>query len=114
MHFILLLIVSFPLQEIIRTGDGDRVELVCLVHAFPDAMVEWYHGSPQVPVTADSFAAVVTDGHRHLLTLEGVSEEDFGDYVCNASNSIGSTAKTIHVTGKKRRVISYLQPKSYS
>lgn len=95
------IIVYYPPQittenELVHSGEGDRVELVCVVHAFPAAEVQWMHNGS--PVDADTRAEVHDGGHRHLLTIEGVSNNDMGQYMCIASNSEGSVEKEISLT----------------
>lgn len=95
------IIVSYPPEirtenEIIRSGDGGRVELVCIVHAHPAAEIQWVHDGR--PVDLDSRAEVLHGGHRHLLTIEAVSNSDFGSYRCIANNALGSDEKEIHLT----------------
>ncbi|KAA0188047.1 hypothetical protein HAZT_HAZT007316 [Hyalella azteca] len=84
-------------QEIVHTGNGDKVELVCVVHANPAAEVQWTHDNK--PVDRDTMAEVHEGGHRHLLTIEQVSEADFGVYQCSASNKYGAVFEEIKLTG---------------
>lgn len=86
-------------QEIIHTGNGDRVELVCVVHAYPAAEVSWTRDGN--PVDSDTRAEVHDGGHRHLLTIDQVDQEDFGIYTCTATNSLGSASEDISITGQE-------------
>lgn len=95
------IIVSYPPEirtenEKIHTGAGDRVELVCVVHAFPSADVSWTRNGE--PVDSDTRAEVHDGGHRHLLTMEAVSDQDFGHYQCNAMNALGKASENIYMT----------------
>ncbi|XP_047740026.1 protein amalgam isoform X2 [Hyalella azteca] len=83
-------------KEIVHTGNGDKVELVCVVHANPAAEVQWTHDNK--PVDRDTMAEVHEGGHRHLLTIEQVSEADFGVYQCSASNKYGAVFEEIKLT----------------
>ncbi|KAK3873208.1 hypothetical protein Pcinc_021763, partial [Petrolisthes cinctipes] len=84
-------------KEIVRTGDGDKVELVCVVHAHPNAKVTWRKDNQ-----ATTFAAHY-HGHKHTLIIPRVSEDDFGVYECLAENDIGSATDTVHLTGHPNR-----------
>ncbi|KAF2368991.1 Immunoglobulin I-set [Trinorchestia longiramus] len=83
-------------KEIVHTGNGDKVELVCVVHANPAAKVQWTHNGN--PVDRDSMAEVHDGGHRHLLTIDEVSDLDFGMYQCVASNKFGPVQEEIKLT----------------
>uniref|UniRef100_A0A2P2I635 Protein amalgam-like n=1 Tax=Hirondellea gigas TaxID=1518452 RepID=A0A2P2I635_9CRUS len=83
-------------KEIVRTGENDRVELVCIVHARPAGKVVWTKDG--APVPHENRAKEHHGGHRHLLTLDPVTKKDFGVYQCRASNSLGEASKDISVT----------------
>ncbi|KAF2368992.1 Fibronectin type III [Trinorchestia longiramus] len=86
----------FTEKEIVRTGENDRVELVCIVHARPSAEVVWTKDGARVP--RENRAEEHLGGHRHLLTLDPVTKEDFGLYQCRAKNPLGEAIKDISVT----------------
>ncbi|XP_018009876.1 protein amalgam-like isoform X2 [Hyalella azteca] len=86
----------FTEKEIVRTGENDRVELVCIVHARPSAEVVWTKDGAKVP--HENRAEEHLGGHRHLLTLDPVTKEDFGLYQCRAKNPLGESTKDIAVT----------------
>lgn len=84
-------------KAIIRSGEGDTVELVCIVHARPSPTVNWTLNG--MPVDLDAHAEEKDGGHRHSLRISQVTEEDFGDYVCTAHNDLGTVTGSIHMTG---------------
>lgn len=84
-------------KAIIRTGEGDKVELVCIVHARPAAEVTW--SKDEQPITLDSHLEEQDGGHRHSLRISQVTEDDFGEYVCTAANQYGTVRASIHMTG---------------
>lgn len=114
-------IVEYPPEittenAIVRTGEGDHVELVCVVHGRPPPDVVWTHnGSPlpdtimdtqlllpqQAAHTRTSYHAHLSQNnfaHRHTLTINPVKEDDFGTYVCIAENSLGQKTALIQMT----------------
>ena len=60
--------------------EGETVNVSCSVDSSPPASVVWRHGD-----TGD----VVTSGHR--LHLTAISRTRAGRYICEATNSIGSS-----------------------
>ncbi|KAK8746885.1 hypothetical protein OTU49_016881 [Cherax quadricarinatus] len=103
-------------NAIVRTGVGDHVELVCVVHGRPPPDVVWTHnGSPlpdtimdtqlhlpqQTTHTRTSYQAHLSQthiAHRHILTINPVKEDDIGTYICIANNSRGQKTAPIEVT----------------
>ncbi|CAL4059718.1 unnamed protein product, partial [Meganyctiphanes norvegica] len=83
-------------QAIVRTGEGDRVELVCIVYSRPVASVIWQKDN--APLTNEPNIREHDGGHRHALVINQVSVEDFGDYKCIAENSKGFNTGLIHMT----------------
>ncbi|XP_071534823.1 protein amalgam-like [Panulirus ornatus] len=115
-------------QPIVRTGEGDRVELVCVVHSRPPADVVWTHKGRPLPdtlmdtqlhlpqqqqqqqqpssrthTTYDAHLSQTHVAHRHTLTIHRVTERDFGKYVCIAENAHGQKKAVIQMTGLPKR-----------
>ncbi|XP_042241770.1 protein amalgam-like [Homarus americanus] len=102
-------------KAIVRTGEGDKVELVCLVRGRPSPDVTWTRDGHPLPdtdmdtklylpggqnaSTKDTHLRVTHAAHRHILTINKVSEKDFGAYVCIAENSHGQKDAVIQMTG---------------
>lgn len=82
-----------------RTGEGDKVELVCIVHARPVAQVVWSKDGR--PIEEPGHIEEQDKGHRHSLQINDVTESDFGEYNCEATNDFGSSSASIHLTGKR-------------
>lgn len=98
-------IVEYPPEiitekAIIRTGEGDKVELVCIVHARPTADVTWSKDGE--PITLDKHLEEQDGGHRHSLRISQVTEDDFGEYVCTAANKYATEKASIHTTGSPK------------
>ncbi|XP_071534826.1 protein amalgam-like isoform X2 [Panulirus ornatus] len=104
-------------QSVVRTGEGDHVELVCVVSGRPPPDVVWTrdgsrlpdslmdtqlhlpqqpsHGSPTYATHRNQMHIA----HRHTLTIKHVTEKDFGTYVCIAENAHGQENAVIQMTG---------------
>jgi len=84
-------------QEEYNTGEGDKVELQCLVHAHPAGEVKWYKDGS--PLSEDTQADVdEADAHRHTYTLAEVTTADLGVYTCEARNELGNDSVEIVLT----------------
>ncbi|KAK3871120.1 hypothetical protein Pcinc_023712, partial [Petrolisthes cinctipes] len=107
-----------PEKAVVRTGEGDKVKLVCIVHGRPPPDVVWTHDGRPLPDvmmdtqlhrpsqtthtrahTAHDFTATHSPAHRHSLDINPVTEKDFGAYVCIAENAHGQKNAVIQVTG---------------
>ncbi|XP_045619549.2 protein amalgam isoform X3 [Procambarus clarkii] len=112
-------------KSIVTTGDGDKAELVCVVQGRPSPDVTWtMNGRPLPDIQMDTklyrpgrhndtydpynsrmnpthadHLNLAHAAHRHIYTIENVSEKDFGDYVCVAKNTHGQKNAKIHLTG---------------
>ncbi|XP_071534822.1 protein amalgam-like [Panulirus ornatus] len=106
-------------QSVVRTGEGDQVELVCVVHGRPPPNVVWTRDGRPLPDTlmdtqlhmtqqpssgayAANYDAHLSQNHvahRHTLTINHVTEKDFGAYVCIAENAHGQKNAVIQMTG---------------
>ncbi|KAK8383162.1 hypothetical protein O3P69_011587 [Scylla paramamosain] len=98
-------------RAVVRSGDGDHVELACVVHGRPSPDVIWTLDGHPLPSslmnTQRHMPQTVKEGHislthvahRHTLTITNVSEKDFGTYVCIAENPHGQKDAVIQVTG---------------
>ncbi len=69
-----------------------------MVHSSPKAEVSWFkNGSP---VDSNSLASISQRGNRHVLLIQSVREESFGEYTCQAHNEFGQDQKTTTVSGR--------------
>jgi len=85
-------------QETVFTGVGHQAVLVCNVHSSPEAEVIWYRGS--LALENDKRMYREDLGTRRSLVIHHVREEEFTQYRCQASNSLGTGEATITISGK--------------
>ncbi|XP_030374292.1 protein amalgam [Scaptodrosophila lebanonensis] len=79
---------------------GHSVELECLVEGSPAPAVVWYRNGVklqsdrqhEIANTASSFETTTS-----VLRIASVSEGDFGDYYCNATNKLGHADARLHL-----------------
>jgi len=83
-------------EYFIHATETNKVELVCNVHAHPQATVVWMKNS--VELTGDD-ATLGRVGHRHTLTIPSIKDSDFGNYTCRAKNIHGESYKVLEVSG---------------
>ncbi len=84
-------------EVFIHAIEQNQVELVCLVHAQPQATVKWFKNSVELSgeeVTMEKM------GHRHILKIPSMSSKDFGNYTCRAKNVHGESSKILEVSGE--------------
>ena len=91
-------------EVFVSTYSGqDKVELVCNVHAFPAPVVVWNRRGEVITESGDGRVRINVAGslrhERHSLVISQVKEEDFGEYSCSASNSLGEQRQTIQLSG---------------
>lgn len=96
-------------EMLIHSRRGDKVELVCTVHAFPAPKVTWSKGG--VEVTGEE---VANRGSRHSLTLVNIGEKDYGEYKCLGVNSKGQAEEMIEVTGHAEAPVFKSSPTGHS
>ena len=83
----------------IHSQPGDQAELVCNLHAMPAPTVVWRKDGVDVTSETKSNVRIRNTGHRHSLTINAVEKEDFGEYSCMATNSLGTMEKNIEISG---------------
>ncbi|ROT62146.1 hypothetical protein C7M84_020025, partial [Penaeus vannamei] len=102
-------------NDVVRSTEAETVELVCLVHGRPVPTVGWTHDGAALPDTHmdsevdtpqdyahDVYDAHTTQSHvshRHTLTIQNLTDADFGLYMCIAENSHGVSNASIQLTG---------------
>ncbi|XP_074094926.1 opioid-binding protein/cell adhesion molecule [Cotesia typhae] len=85
-------------HDIVHTGIGQISELKCKIHAHPRAKVTWSKNGK--PVTGRKDKKLHSeDKNSRVLIIEQTDNNDFGSYVCTASNTMGEASKEIILTG---------------
>ena len=72
-------------------GHGARLE--CEVSGSPSPRVTWYRGDTRLePSTKHVAAREEVGGHvtRHVMAVSHVGDGDYGNYSCEANNTVGS------------------------
>ena len=85
-------------HHVVEGGAGHKAVMICIVHAEPVADVVWYKNSMQLDMRRDYI--ISKDNKRYFLTVPKVGEEDFANYTCQASNSLGKSRGQIQLRGK--------------
>ncbi|XP_045623055.1 protein amalgam [Procambarus clarkii] len=104
-------------KGIVRSGEGDRVELACVVRGQPVPDVFWTRDGHPLPYTNmdtkfhllghhnrsqdfhTAHLSLAHAAHRHVLVVDRVTEKDFGAYICIARNTHGQKEAVIQMTG---------------
>lgn len=90
-----------PIIEVRKTwihaSPGIRVQFDCRVSAWPEAKVEWYFKDVKVPYSQR--VVKQTNENVHSLIIRQVVIYDYGQYTCNATNSLGSAETVIELSG---------------
>ncbi|XP_018323702.1 protein amalgam-like [Agrilus planipennis] len=81
----------------VHTGIGLEAYLVCIVHAEPPPQVLWFKDTTQLGTTEQH--ASQNRGNRYTLIIRNVTEADFGNYSCVASNTHGKARGHLTLTG---------------
>ncbi|XP_049831756.1 limbic system-associated membrane protein isoform X1 [Schistocerca gregaria] len=94
----------------VHSGEGYEAQLVCIVHAEPQADVLWYRDTLRLDTTERRIMEV--RGSRHTLILRKVQASDFGNYSCVADNVLGKTRQYLELSGKPNPVTFVSKPVS--
>ena len=82
---------SQPSSVLIIAGHGARLE--CEVSGSPSPRVTWYRGDTRLePISKHVSAREEVGGHvtRHVMSVSHVGDGDYGNYSCEANNTVGS------------------------
>merc|ERR1712025_441915 len=85
-------------ESVVHAGVGHQAILACTVHSSPEAEVVWYRGILLLEPDNRMYREVV--GTRHSLVLHHVREEEFTQYRCQATNTLGTDSATVTISGK--------------
>ncbi|KAH8236603.1 hypothetical protein KR026_006494, partial [Drosophila bipectinata] len=76
------------------------VELECSVQGYPAPIVVWHRNGVQIQSSRQhevANTASTSETTTSVLRIASVSEEDFGDYYCNATNKLGHADARLHL-----------------
>lgn len=85
-------------KSTVHTGEGSNAQLVCIIHGEPQPQVTWYQDS--FPVEATDRRIMESRGNKYVMNIINVRSSDFGNYSCQAENSIGKSKGHIELTGR--------------
>ncbi|XP_017473192.1 PREDICTED: protein amalgam [Rhagoletis zephyria] len=75
-------------------------ELECSVQGYPAPAVFWYRNGAKLQSNSRYEISNTASSHEtttSVLRIASVSEPDFGDYYCNATNKLGHTDARLHL-----------------
>ncbi|XP_063695749.1 lachesin-like [Culicoides brevitarsis] len=84
-------------RSLIHTGVGYEAQLICIVHAEPQPHVIWYKDTTQLGTTEQH--SQQNRGNKYSLIIRNVTYSDFGNYSCQASNSLGRERGYLQLSG---------------
>ena len=87
----------FPKKPTIRQH-GDDLVMSCVMESNPMSDITWYHGTQAITASPRlRIASKETAKNTYLLTLtvSSPTQEDGGNYRCNARNSFGESNANI-------------------
>ncbi|XP_063920573.1 neural cell adhesion molecule 2-like isoform X2 [Zophobas morio] len=80
-------------KMIVSSENNSETELECQVHSEPRAQVVWKKDG--INIVNTERIQLKTKGIQHNLILKNIQDSDFGVYVCSATNSLGTSEKSI-------------------
>ncbi|KJH40578.1 immunoglobulin domain protein [Dictyocaulus viviparus] len=83
-------------NDIIRSFDGNTVQIFCEVSAVPDPVWTWFKDGSELEIN-DLSIMIENTGAATKLILQGTNEKSYGKYTCRADNGIGTFTKSIEV-----------------
>jgi hypothetical protein len=118
--FFFYLILDAPLirtpKKNVYANNFDMVDIVCEVKSNPQSVFAWYFGSKELSASykhnistktyRQTNRAYVDDPenvhhYRSKLTVNALTQFDYGEYSCRSSNSIGESVQTIRLHKKR-------------
>lgn len=77
---------------------GDAAQLVCQLPLNLDAQVAWLRDG-DVLRADENYVMAVLPSNQHVLTVQRLGKKDFGEYVCRATNDLGSARGSAYIRG---------------
>ena len=85
-------------HPVVEGGAGHKAVMICIVHAEPAPDIVWHKNSMQLDMRRGY--TINKENKRYSLTVPQVGEEDFANYTCQASNSLGKSRGQIQLRGE--------------
>ncbi|KAK7580602.1 hypothetical protein V9T40_001231 [Parthenolecanium corni] len=85
-------------RSTVHTGEGSSAQLVCTIHGEPLPQVTWYQDS--FPLEGTDRRIIEARGNKYVMNIINVRSSDFGNYSCQAENTIGKSKSHIELTGR--------------
>ncbi|WKY16587.1 hypothetical protein Q1695_001326 [Nippostrongylus brasiliensis] len=82
------------------------VNISCSYDGTPSPQAEWFFNGYKINFSEERFRDTAQYAQRRfnhtnaILTIVGINEDSFGDYMCRISNNLGSVFAVIHVSGR--------------
>ncbi|XGW32301.1 hypothetical protein V3C99_017107 [Haemonchus contortus] len=82
------------------------VNISCTYDGTPSPQAEWFFNGYKINFSEERFRNTAQYAQRRsnhtkaILTVAGINEDSFGDYMCRISNNLGSVYAVIHVSGR--------------
>ena len=84
----------------------DTYNLTCsLTYNYPPAVIEWFKGSTDTPLTSNRFVTLPNG----TLIISPVRNFDEGPFICRATNQYGANEYSVQVEVRVRPVVSLLE-----
>uniref|UniRef100_A0A8D8PYU4 Protein sidekick n=1 Tax=Cacopsylla melanoneura TaxID=428564 RepID=A0A8D8PYU4_9HEMI len=84
-------------RQWIHSAPDMRAEIICNVYANPPAKVEWFRDG--TPVKVGGRIDMHVSSEKHTLLIRHVRDTDFGNYMCQTSNLLGSSQQFVQLSG---------------
>ena len=72
---------------------NDTLNLTCIYDGFPAATAQWFYNNNAIS-EADPRITLTDTQNALTLTVTNIGYNDTGEYICRATNSIGSNVGT--------------------
>jgi hypothetical protein len=98
--------IQLPNRRIGQSRNRETI-LECVITAFPLAVNHWMKDGRRIMSSAKHRIEAYDEGEHKLtlsLRLQVTSDEDFGEYVCHASNSLGTVQQSMYLYGGFHRI----------
>jgi hypothetical protein len=82
---------SSTLVPVTEVNPGDNVRFECQASSEPPPTLKWYHNGLEVTPTKRFNVTLIPEKFTTCLTIQNVSLEDSGEYVCKAVNNLGES-----------------------